>query len=136
MNRALITIGVCLSIAALGCGNSAQEEVIDDILSTGACTNSSDLAVVCDPGFADEIATCATDASGQGPATATCLVTETGVSEACAGCYGDVTQCVFDNCLSACVPPNQDSEPCLACRADNCDEAQDTCTGDLDTACE
>jgi hypothetical protein len=156
-------MALCLSLVAIGCGNDAQEEVIDDILNTGgtggaagmggsagmggeggmggmatptdACTNVDDLAIVCDAGFGDEVSTCARAESGQGGPTADCLVRDTGVSQDCATCYGNVTQCIFDSCLADCAT-DPDSEECLQCRADNCDTAFNSCTGDLMAGCE
>ena len=58
------------------------------VLPTDACANAADLAVVCDPGFADEVGTCARDAIGDPRAMALCLVENTGVSAYCASCYG------------------------------------------------
>jgi len=105
--------------------------------SAEACTNDSDLALVCAPAWDEAITACATAAGGQGPATSTCLQDE-GASADCADCYGDVTMCIFTNCVlgggSACIMP--DSQACLDCREDaGCEAALSACTGDLDSAC-
>jgi hypothetical protein len=105
--------------------------------SAEACTNDSDLALVCAPAWDDAITACATAAGGQGPATSTCLQEE-GASADCADCYGDVTMCIFTNCVlgggSACIMP--DSQACLDCRESaGCEAALSACTGDLDSAC-
>jgi hypothetical protein len=102
-------------------------------LTTDACTNAEDLAVVCDPGFADEVETC-TDPSAC--CVAECLVEETGVSAGCATCYGESLRCIFDNCAAVCDAA-LDSERCKeGCGAENgCDTLLVNCTGDLANAC-
>ena len=105
--------------------------------SAEACTNASDVALVCADTWDATVQACATTAGGQGPATSTCLQDE-GVSADCADCYGDVTMCIFTNCVlaggQACIMP--DSQACLDCREDaGCEAALSACTGDLDTAC-
>jgi hypothetical protein len=114
------------------------------VTPTDACLDSSDLAMVCMPDFGDTyVGPCATTALGQGPGTSTCLQEDPpGLSAPCADCYGDVTQCVYDNCVGGtldgpCAPPNaSDSEGCLACRDEaGCDADGAVCTGDLVTAC-
>jgi len=112
---------------------------------TDACVNAEDLAMVCMETFGDDfVAPCATAASGDAAATSTCLQVEPpagpGLSEECADCYGAQSQCIRDNCVfggdSVCLPPNQNTEECLACRdSSGCDAAAASCTGDLGTAC-
>ena len=100
-----------------------------------ACTNVDDATIVCDPGFADDVRTCATAAIGNGAATATCLVEDFGVSADCASCFGDETQCIFDNCLGSGCAATPEGDDCLSCRAENCDAEAAACKGDLETAC-
>lgn len=134
MVRSLVMFfGVCLLVPASGCffeesgsgGSSGGGGA-----ATDACTNENDMAVVCDAGFGDTLATCATDAGGQGAETADCLVTE-GLTTDCADCYGAATQCTFDQCLSECSS-DPTSDECVTCREDNCIPAFDACTGEVD----
>jgi hypothetical protein len=105
-------------------------------LPTDACTNAEDLAVVCDPGFADGVETCARDAIGDPGATAPCLVENTGVSADCASCYGAAVICIFDHCLHVCAPV-QDSQACEDCQAEyGCDTLLTDCSGDFASACD
>ena len=114
---------------------------------TDACTNVDDAAIVCDPGFADEVTDCATTAQGDAAATATCLGTATGVSAPCASCYGNFSECSRDECAlggdQSCLPPGFGGDfgpgtpECEACTAAaGCDSARDACTGNLEVACE
>lgn len=163
----IIIIGLSLAVVALGCpdggdgngdggaggeGGSGGEVGMGGgggsggAPSANACLNESDMAMVCDPNFGTNyVGPCATTALGQGAATSTCLQEDAGLSEPCADCYGDVTQCTFDNCVAGdggsldgpCAPPNEpDSAGCLACRdSAGCDAAGDACTGDLANEC-
>jgi len=159
-NLMMIT-GLTLAVAAFGCssdsssnnggaggdGGSAGEDGAGGTAGEGGaggapgaldnCLDADDLTAVCDDGFQDDyVRTCATTALGQGPATSTCLQEDPpGLSMACADCFGDVTQCIFDNCIGDCAV-DADSPACLACRdANGCDSALDNCTGDLSVAC-
>jgi hypothetical protein len=104
-------------------------------LPTDACLNEDDLLLVCDEGWSDEVGTCARGASGDPVETAACLVEDTGVSAACASCYGASVGCILVNCIGECgVAP--DSQECADCQVENgCDVLQDDCTGDLETGC-
>ena len=106
----------------------------------GACLNDSDLTAVCDAGWTAAVTACATTAGGQGAATSTCLQMDPpGASEACADCFGGITQCIFDNCVlgggSVCAA-DPGGAACEQCQDDSgCTAAGEACTGDLDTAC-
>ncbi len=133
MLRSLVMFfGVCLLVPASGCffeeGGSGGSSGGGGA-ATDACTNEDDMAVVCDAGFGDTLASCATDAGGQDMETAECLVTE-GLSAECADCYGAATQCTFDQCLSECSS-DPTSDDCMSCREDNCIPAFDACTGEI-----
>ncbi|MGB5694515.1 MAG: hypothetical protein WBM46_02575 [Polyangiales bacterium] len=156
-----MVIGLSLSMAALGCGD---EEVVDGTGGTGgmggsggmagtggtggavamdACINSGDLAMVCMPDFGTTyVSPCATTALGDGAATSACLQEDPpALSAPCADCFGDTTACTLTNCVvgggGACAPPNaSDSPDCVACREEaGCVATQETCIGDLATAC-
>jgi hypothetical protein len=104
-----------------------------EALPTDACTNAEDLEIVCDPGFEDEVETCAMQLSEGGAAP--CLVKSNGISVDCASCYGALVYCVFDNCFAECVS-GADPQECDACKAAyDCDTPYADCTGDLESAC-
>lgn len=139
------TAGSGGSAGAGGSGGAGGEGGSGGATPVDACLGAADLAMVCSPTFGDDfVSPCATAALGQGPATSTCLQEDPpALSPDCADCFGNVTQCVFDNCVGGsldgpCAPPNApDSAGCLTCRDESgCDAAQDLCTGDLATACQ
>jgi hypothetical protein len=110
-------------------------KVGDCVVPTDACTNAEDLAVVCDPGFTDEVETCSDVPDGF--AAALCLVENTGVSTACATCYGATIDCIYHNCGAECDGAVY-SQACDDCRARldrPCDAQHANCTGDLASAC-
>jgi hypothetical protein len=103
---------------------------------TDACTNETDLPLVCDAGFSATLEACAQAATGSGAATATCLEADPGLSADCASCFGDDIDCLVANCVAGgeCFPDNT-TQTCADCRADNCAPALDACTGDLAAGC-
>ncbi|SRR6266545_1847825 len=96
-------------------------------IQAGACVNTTDCAIgkaQIDP----KVATCARGCAGGSKCTADCLVKE-GVTTACAQCWGDVTQCGRDNCLSSCYA-DPSSTMCRECtKAKGCDQGFTTCSG-------
>lgn len=97
-------------------------------LPTDACTNAEDLAVVCDPSFDDEVATCALGAILDPAGTALCLIGNTDVSADCVICYAG---CMFGSECTAPCRTAPHSEECANCLAFiGCD-----CLGDLASAC-
>lgn len=150
----MLIIGVSLSLAAFGCSSDSGTGGTggggaggdggtagsggetggggSNGLPTDACTNSDDLALVCAPGWSDAVGECARAESGDPDGTTNCLVENSGISEACASCYGAATGCVLNNCIGECATA-PDSEACNDCRVENgCDVLQDDCTGELD----
>ena len=116
-----------------GCGDG---ETCDGGLcfaeDAGACTNASDLAIIEDA----DLAAITTDVAVQclfAADVAGCVlegvVDATGVSADCAGCYVEQVLCAINSCLAQCAPPNQDSEACSTCTADNCDDLFAPCSG-------
>jgi hypothetical protein len=89
----------------------------------------------------DQVEVCAGVAQGDAAGTADCLVADTGISEDCATCYGNDSQCSRDRCAinpddTSCLPMEfggmfgPGTPECLACQeAQGCTEALDTCTG-------
>jgi hypothetical protein len=165
MIRKLILIaGLSLSVGAFGCssddnpggnggggaggdagaggmgGDAGAGGAGGTILPTDACTNSADLDLVCADGWLDAVEACAGEAGGDAAGTADCLVENSGISEDCATCYGNDSQCSRDNCAigvdTSCLPMEFGGDfgpgtpECLACQeAAGCTEALDTCTG-------
>jgi hypothetical protein len=166
VRSAMMILGLSLAVAAFGCETDASEAGgsggnggsagsggtaggggMGGMGGTAAdaCLNAEDLSMVCMETFGDDYVTpCATAASGDAAATSTCLQVDPpagpGLSEGCADCYGDQSQCIRDNCVlgenNSCFPPNQNSPDCLDCRdSSGCDAAAEACTGDLGTGC-
>ena len=105
------------------------------VVPTDACTNAEDLAVVCDPGFTDEVDACSEVPDGF--AAALCLVENTGVTTACASCYGATIDCIYDNCRAECYGAvySQACDDCQASFDRPCDAQHANCTGDLASVC-
>jgi hypothetical protein len=111
------------------------------ILPTDACTNSADLDLVCEDRWLDAVEACAGEEGGDAAGTADCLVENSGISEDCATCYGNDSQCSLEKCAinendTSCLPMEfggmfgPGTPECLACQeAAGCTEALDTCTG-------
>jgi hypothetical protein len=57
-----------------------------------------------------------------------CMVMKTGLSPACAGCYGDSIHCAAMNCLQPCLAGN-DTPDCRACSDQFCTPAFKKCSG-------
>ena len=99
---------------------------------TGACTNAADLAII--TGGTDvqgQVETCGRGCLGdpdpRGCSTA-CIVTATGLSEACADCYSGMTACAIANCMLQCI--DSSSPTCRNCLDDaGCTAEFLTCSG-------
>ena len=96
---------------------------------SGACTNQADFTIISsDPTFQADVQKCATDNMGASPATKNCIITQTGLSDACATCFGDTIKCAAQKCMMQCIAdPNGQS--CKECRAQNCDPSFVQCSG-------
>ena len=108
----------------------------DGTTATGKCTNAADAkllatealqtavsgkASTCGLGCltATDPATCATD----------CVVKGTGLSSACAGCYGGTVLCSIKNCVKDCAA-DPSSKACRDCQVKNgCISTFYACTG-------
>jgi hypothetical protein len=100
-----------------------------DAGATGACTNAADEAITDSAAFATD-----TEGCGMGcfldPNKAACVATcvlKTGVSQACADCFGSHVACAIDNCLQECF--DSSSAGCVDCLASGCDPAFTECSG-------
>ncbi|MFT4572159.1 MAG: hypothetical protein ACI91F_003057, partial [Candidatus Binatia bacterium] len=98
---------------------------------TGACTNATDDVVHENFVLLDEAVTC-TIACLSDPSRESCiqgcLVTSTGATAECSGCYAASSECGLQNCAGQCAI-DQSAPPCLACLDTHCFEAFDDCTG-------
>ena len=101
-------------------------------LSEGACTNPADLFVlqtidvsglVFDAGLA-----CFVSADPGGCAQEK-IVVDTGLTEACVGCYVEMLLCVISQCMADCAPPNEGSDACSACSDEQCMPSFEPCSG-------
>jgi len=131
-----------LVVVSFGCGDETNgtggnggDGGNGGAMPTDACINQNDLAIVCDSQFNIEVQICATDEAGDAEKTSMCLQRDTGVSEACADCYGETTQCTLDHCLNDLCPTLPFSPECAACRAEFCNAEFDACRGALAIAC-
>ncbi len=96
-----------------------------------ACLNEADAAIIAEGNATDEAQTCGLGCLGDadpGACASACVVTETGLSADCAGCYAGIVVCSIDNCLASCAA-DPDSEACTTCQAENCLEDFYSCTG-------
>jgi hypothetical protein len=95
--------------------------------ATGACVNATDCAVTKDAQSAAE-ATCAKQALGSAANTKSCMMTQLGITDACAQCWGDVAACGAQHCFNECVTDSA-SQACRDCTAQNCVPAFTACAG-------
>jgi hypothetical protein len=100
---------------------------------SGACTNEADQAIIDEVDMEAEVTTCAFSciSAEDFEACATeCLVTATGLSEACIACFTDMQMCIIDAC-PMCLTDSTGT-PCLTCRRAECSPAFEACSGILD----
>jgi hypothetical protein len=98
---------------------------------TDACINAADKAIVAAKDVKGITTTCGQMNVGAEPATKNCIVTGTGLSDDCAGCYSGEVDCVSAHCIGAegkCLIAPTDAL-CLACRAKYCAAPFETCSG-------
>ncbi len=96
----------------------------------GACDNASDQAILntIDPqAAASDCGGGCFSASDPGGCTTDCLISQTGLTAGCAGCFGDLLQCAIDSCLLQCVDPA--SPGCAACTEEACLGPFSACSG-------
>ena len=115
------------------CGTAALEGACSGIWGScngeGACTNDADLAIVGEPSFTEQLTECGLSCLGlPSDCVVGCLSKGTGVSEACAGCHGEIFFCVINSCLGECL--GGDEEGCIACaEAAGCNGSFTECSG-------
>ena len=93
----------------------------------GACTNEADQEIV-DTTDVEAISyDCALKNLGNAKAATECIQEETGLSDACVGCFGQVNACGMSKCLAQCIQPQ--SKACTECIDENCMPAFEECSG-------
>lgn len=95
---------------------------------SGACTNPADATIMAASDFQSKVSDCATKNWGADPATKNCVIKDTGLSDACATCFGAEIKCAATKCMTQCIS-DSNSQQCKDCRAQNCDPAFTTCSG-------
>lgn len=102
------------------------------IRQQGACNNAEDLAIIYGGGFDTVVLDCTMSCFGSpdlDQCVSDCIVTQAGISEGCADCFGALSSCTVNNCFSACST-NPNSPECLDClETAGCTTAFGTCSG-------
>lgn len=94
----------------------------------GACTNTADTAALASVDIATIAEDCGRSCFGGRMCVINCVVRDAGVSNPCAVCFGDVSQCTLRNCLADCS--GSDMTACDTCRAmAGCTSAFEMCSG-------
>ena len=103
-------------------------------MGDGACTNDADLAIISDEtvdvtAIATTAGTECLFAGDPGTCASEKVIDETGLTGDCAGCYVEQILCAISECLAQCAPPNEASDACGECRAENCTPLFEPCSG-------
>jgi len=117
--------------------DTAVDTIVDPLadLPEGpfACDNPTDMSIIMG-GIASEVVDCSNGCLSETDPYAcntACISTATGLSLACAACYGVLMDCVTANCLSACMVDPTTGD-CVTCRATHgCDTDFTACSGIL-----
>ena len=94
---------------------------------SGGCTNPADENINKTKDIAKIVGACAQGALGDKAKSKTCILKDTGFSDACSECFAVEVNCTATKCMFECM--NGDSPACAACRAKNCDAAFTKCSG-------
>lgn len=101
------------------------------IRQQGACDNPADLAIINAGGLETVFWDCSISCLGSpdfDQCVSDCLVSQTGLSQGCADCFGALSGCIVSNCLNSCFDPT--SPECLECiEAAGCASGFETCSG-------
>jgi hypothetical protein len=115
----------------------AETDTPTDSGSLPVCLNEADAAVLAED--QGQIATAATTCvlscafeADLGACVSACLLSSSGLTEACNDCFGERYGCVLTQCSLECVSDVRASA-CVSCSASNCDPAFAACSG-LDPA--
>jgi hypothetical protein len=100
----------------------------------GECTNETDLATLASVDAAASAGSCGLGClADEDPRACSiaCIVDDTGLSNECAGCFGDIVACSIEFCLAPCAS-DPAGDACAACQVESgCVDAFDACTGDI-----
>jgi hypothetical protein len=108
--------------------DSGDNTTPDSSTSTGACANTADRDIHGAMDVSAEVETCAQDCFGSGSCVTECVVRETALSESCAMCYGNATECARNECALRCI--SGESADCEACRDEKgCTAGFEACAG-------
>lgn len=100
----------------------------DGSMGSGACTNAADQAALGMVDIAMVAEDCGRMCFGGRTCVIMCVERDAGISNACATCFGDVSQCTLRNCLRECS--GSDMMACDSCRAmAGCTSAFEACSG-------
>lgn len=123
---------VCgVSCGECGLGAECRAGLCQPVVPPGdACANAEDLAILNSVDAQAVAETCVLEAGcGTDEAClAACVAAETGISEACAECYGALAGCGIRSCLLDCYN-DPGGELCLACLDANCMADFEACSG-------
>jgi|GEM_PF-1275431 len=111
------------------CNNAADQSICSNCGAAGqpACGDECPDSISWAQGASTDCGLqCIGDADAQGCTTA-CTAAATGLSTACAGCYGALILCTVNNCISQCIA-DPTSAPCLDCQEQNCLPEFNSCT--------
>ena len=97
---------------------------------TGACNNEDDLAALAEAEPFAVAQACVLDAGcdNDHECLSACIADQTGVSEDCSLCWGDLALCGVDHCLLICYL-DPEGDDCTGCLNDLCKPAFETCAG-------
>jgi len=96
----------------------------------GACVNEDDLTKIQPLNYDAEWNKCVPGCLTKVDCNTSCFMTNTGVSEPCAGCFAELVRCWILSCASAC--PNGGGSPeCFACVEQACLPDYQSCFGTL-----
>merc|ERR1711916_250520 len=115
-----IVLAIVVAVAALAVVEAA---------SSGACTDSSDYNIIEHSAtFNETVAECSKKCLGGDSCTTACVEKDTGLSSACADCFGTLAECGKEHCALKCIA-NPDSAKCKNCTFEYCGPDFVTCSG-------
>jgi len=96
-----------------------------------ACNNAADLAILNEADPAAVAQTCLVNGGcsfSDAACISRCIAQETGLSAACARCFGETSVCALENCLNVCLA-DPGGAGCLDCLDLHCLEDFEACSG-------
>jgi len=119
--------------AAPSCGTEATCELAECKYAEeipGACTNEADLVLMQPLNWDIEWNKCVPDCVTDAECSAKCFNENTGISDPCSLCYGELASCWISKCYSKCGNGGGTPE-CFACVEEACVPDFDACFGKL-----